>query len=50
MAAASLLRNLLIVICAASVVWIFASAFRSALINRLHPDNRLLKRLFELDL
>ncbi|HEY2362580.1 MAG TPA: hypothetical protein VGK36_15780 [Candidatus Angelobacter sp.] len=40
-ASASLLRNLLIVLCVASVVWIFASAFRSAPMNRLHPDSRL---------
>lgn len=40
-ASASLLRNLLIVLCVASVVWIVASAFRSALMNRLHPDSRL---------
>ena|ERR1700739_2341779 len=40
-ASASLLRNLLIVLCVASVVWVFASACRSALMNRLHPDNRL---------
>lgn len=40
-ASASLLRDMLIVLCVASVVWIFASAFRSALMNRLHPDSRL---------
>ena len=40
-ASASLLRSLLIVLCVASVVWIFANAFRSALMNRLHPDSRL---------
>ena len=40
-ASVSLLRNLLIVLCVTSLVWIFASAFRSALMNRLHPDSRL---------
>ena len=39
--AASLLRDLLIVLCVTCLVWIFASAFRSALMNRLHPDSRL---------
>jgi hypothetical protein len=40
-AAASFLRTLLIGICVASLVWIFASAFRSTLMNRLRPDSRL---------
>lgn len=40
-AAASFLRTLLIGICVASLVWIFASAFRSALMDRLRPDSRL---------
>jgi hypothetical protein len=40
-AAASFLRTLLIGICVASLVWIFASAFHSALMNRLRPDSRL---------
>ncbi|HEY4676572.1 MAG TPA: hypothetical protein VIJ01_05395 [Candidatus Angelobacter sp.] len=38
---ASILRTLLIAICVASLVWIFASAFRSAPTNRLRPDSRL---------
>ena len=40
-AAASFLRTVLIGLCVASLVWIFASAFRAALMNRLHPDSRL---------
>jgi hypothetical protein len=40
-ASASILRTLLIGICVACLVWIFASAFRSALMNRLHTDSRL---------
>jgi hypothetical protein len=39
--AASFLRTLLIGICVALLVWIFVSAFRSALMNRLRPDSRL---------
>ncbi|OAI56962.1 hypothetical protein AYO50_02160 [Acidobacteria bacterium SCGC AG-212-P17] len=38
---ASLFRTLLIGICVTSLVWIFASAFRSALMNRLRSDSRL---------
>lgn len=41
LAAASFLRTMLIGICVASLVWIFASAFRSALMNRLRSDSRL---------
>ena len=41
-AAVSLLRNLLIVICIASIVWIVASALRSALRERLSPGSRLI--------
>lgn len=41
MATASVLRTLLLGICVSSLVWIFASAFRSALMNRLHPDSHL---------
>ncbi len=40
-AAASLLRTLLIGICVATLVWIFVSAFRSAPMNRLLSDSRL---------
>ena len=40
-ASVALLRNLLIVLCVASMVWIFASIFRSTLTNRLRPDSRL---------
>jgi hypothetical protein len=40
-AAASFLRTLLIGICVATLLWIFARAFRSAPMNRLLPDNRL---------
>jgi hypothetical protein len=39
--AASFLRTLLIGICVALLVWIFASAFHSALMNRLRSDSRL---------
>jgi hypothetical protein len=39
--AASVLKNLLIVICAASLFWIVASAFRSALTKRLRPYSHL---------
>jgi hypothetical protein len=39
-AAASLLRTLLIGICVATLVWIFARAFRSAPMSRLLPGNR----------
>jgi len=38
---ASLFRTLLIGICVALLVWIFASAFHSALMNRLRSDSRL---------
>jgi len=40
-AAASLLRTLLIGICVATMVWIFARAFRSATMSRLLSDSRL---------
>src|SRR5882724_8938593 len=40
-AAASLLRTLLIGICVATLVWIFARAFRSAPMRRLLSDSRL---------
>jgi len=40
-AAASFLRTLLIGICIVSLVWIFASAFRSALMNRLRPNSHI---------
>lgn len=40
-AEASFLKTLLIGICVASLVRIFASAFHSAQMNRLHPDSRL---------
>jgi hypothetical protein len=40
-AAASFLRTLLIGICVASLVWILANAFRSALMGRLRPHIRL---------
>jgi predicted transporter len=40
-AVASFLRTLLIGICIVSLVWIFASAFRSALTNRLRPHSPL---------
>ena len=40
-AAASFLRTLLIGICVASLIWIFASVLRSAFVNRLRPDSRL---------
>ena len=39
--AASFLRTLLIGICVASLVWIFASVFRSTVMDRLRPDSRL---------
>jgi hypothetical protein len=38
---ASLFRTMLIGICVASLVWIFASAFHSALMNPLRSDSRL---------
>jgi hypothetical protein len=40
-AAASLLRTLLIGICVATLVWVFVSAFRSATMNRMLSDSRL---------
>lgn len=39
--AASFLRTLLIGICAAILVWLLASALRSAPVNRLRPDGPL---------
>jgi hypothetical protein len=40
-AAASFLRSTLVAVCVAALVWMFASAFRSALTGRLHRHNRL---------
>ena len=40
-AAASLLRTLLIAMCVASVVWILASTFHSMLMKRLRSESRV---------
>lgn len=40
-AAASFLKTLLIAICVGMLVWLLASAFRSVLMGRLRPHNRL---------